>query len=252
MGWRRARSRRRAVATAAASDTGRMRQRNEDAFGEFERDDGARLLVVADGMGGHAGGEVASRIAVEAIGAVFLREAEAAPEAGLRLGFAEANAHIHHVAEDTPGLFGMGTTATAVWLAADGSGVAAHVGDSRVYRLRGSRLACLTADHSWVAEELRAGRLDPAEAPVHPLRHALLRALGVDREVEVDVAALALRPGDRLLLCSDGLWGELPEDAIGRELARGAPERCARALVDAANRAGGRDNITVLVAVLPK
>jgi protein phosphatase len=252
MGSRLVRRQRRSIATAAASDTGRTRARNEDAFGEFERADGARLLVVADGMGGHAGGEVASQIAVEALGAVFLREVEAAPEPGLRLGFAEANAHIHHVAEDTPGLFGMGTTAAAVWLAADGSAAAAHVGDSRVYRLRGRRLACLTADHSWVAEELRAGRLDPAEAPVHPMRHALLRALGVDREVEVDVAPFALSAGDRLLLCTDGLWGELPEDAIRHELMQSDPERCARALVDAANQQGGRDNVTVVVAVLSK
>jgi len=238
-----------ALATASLSDVGRVRQINQDECAEFENAAGARLLVLADGMGGHAGGEVASRLAVEAIGESF-RQARGAPEPVLRRAFEVANQRIGQRAARDPDLFGMGTTAVALLIEADGSACVAHVGDSRAYRLREGQLERLTDDHSWVFQAVRDGSLSAEDAARHPQRNALLRSLGNEEQVEVDLRRIDIAPGDRLLLCSDGLWGELDESSIAAELAAAGPAPCARRLVELANRAGGSDNVSVQVVVV--
>ena len=145
----------------------------------------------------------------------------------------------------------MGTTAVALLFGPGPSAWVAHVGDSRAYRLRQGRLEVITQDHSWVFEEIRARRLTPEQAEVHPYRNALMRSIGVDPGVEVDVARVPIEAGDRFLLCSDGLWGELDHDTMADVAATGDPRDCVHRLVDLANISGGHDNVTVQLAALP-
>ena len=238
------------ICVVSLSDTGRQRSSNQDLYGESRAPDGSRVLIVADGMGGHAGGETASRIAVETVCA-RVEGASQAPELALRDALAEANRAIFERARGDAGLAGMGTTGVALWFGPGGASAVAHVGDSRAYRLRGGRLERLTEDHSLVAELQRRGLLSEEQAAVHPRRNELLRSLGIDPEVEVDVAPVELEPGDCFLLCSDGLCGVLADDEIAAVLAREAPEQAARSLVDGANERGGPDNITVQIARVP-
>jgi protein phosphatase len=229
---------------------GRVRSANQDEVREFARDSGVRLLVVADGMGGHAGGEVASATCVEAMGDYFAR-ADEDPAAMLRHAFEAANECFYRKGNEEPGLFGMGTTAVAALVEGPDRAWVAHVGDSRAYRLHDGRLEQLTDDHSWVQEQVRLGRLTPEEAEVHPRRNALMRSIGIDSRVEVDVRSVDLRPENQLLLCSDGLWGELDDQTISSVLASARPEESVRRLVELANEAGGHDNVTVAVLALP-
>jgi PPM family protein phosphatase len=225
---------------ATATDTGRQRNANEDSF--FTR---ASVFVVADGMGGAQAGEVASKAAAES----FDREPpQAPPEQILRQTIEAANRTIHEHARDDPDLAGMGTTITAAIVDPESEEVAiGHVGDSRAYRLRGGRLERLTRDHSLVEEMRRKGQLTDAEAEDHPQRSIITRALGPEPEVEVDVQTVPAQAGDVFLLCSDGLTTMLGDEQIARILARATSLQAAvRALVDEANRAGGRDNITVV------
>ena len=234
--------------TASLTDTGSVRAVNQDACQEFGRSDGWQLLVVADGMGGHAGGERASHLALEAIGQVFAAGSEDA-EALLREAYEAANAHILAEAASDPQLDGMGTTAVSLLIHAGGA-VTANVGDSRAYRLRAHRMEALTEDHSWVQTEVRKGRLSPEEAKTHPYRNRLVRCLGYDPGVMVDVRAVNLEPGDTFLLCSDGLWGELAESEIVRILEAKDLQQAVKTLVESADQNGGRDNITAVVARL--
>jgi len=238
--------------TASLSDVGRVRSANQDEVSEFEGAGGARLLVVADGMGGHAGGEVASATSVAAIGEYFGSAGQEEPQTLLRNALEAANERVFRQGNDDPALFGMGTTAVAVLIDGHGATWVAHVGDSRAYRLHQGQLECLTEDHSWVQEQVRMARLTPEEAEVHPRRNALMRSIGVDRDVEVDVRPVEVAAGDWLLLCSDGLWGELDDGTIAAVLAEGDPEMAVHRLVDLANEAGGHDNVTVAVAVIPE
>ena len=235
---------------ASLSDTGLQRAHNEDACGESRSADGARLLVVADGMGGHAGGETASRTAVDTLCAI-VGEASAASEELLREAFERANAAIHEAARRDARLHGMGTTAVALLFGAAGSAWVAHVGDSRAYRLREGNLEQLTADHSFVAELQRRGLIDADQAAVHPRRNQLLRSMGIEAAVEADLQPLELAPGDRFLLCSDGLSGVVQDGEIARCLGTESPADAARSLVALANERGGPDNITVQVARVP-
>ena len=237
------------VQIASRSDVGRVRSANQDVCGEFENADGYRLLVVADGMGGHQGGETASRLALETIGGIFERDFGAA-ETLLVRAFRAANDEIHRVGASDPALHGMGTTGVAILIGPSDEGWVAHVGDSRAYRLRDGRFDQITEDHSWVCEEVRQGLISAEEASVHPMRNVLLRSIGVGSEVDVSAAAIDLRSGDCFLLCSDGLWGELDDPAIAEVLARESPSSAAAELVDLANAHGGRDNVTVLVATV--
>ena len=227
------------LAAASATDQGLVRQNNEDAF---LVDDRRGLFAVADGMGGHRGGEVASRTAIEALRAAV---ANGAP---LHEAIGRANIAILERAAADAELAGMGTTLTAV-IAIGGSQVLiGHVGDSRAYLLHDGALQRATDDHSLVEEMVREGRLTPEQAESHPQRAIVTRALGVDEQLAVDLYTIDVTEGDRIVLCSDGLTTMVRERDIER-MARteSDPQRLADALVAAANTAGGEDNITVVV-----
>src|SRR2546425_10743493 len=224
---------------AAVTDPGRRRRRNEDAFVL-----GPPLCAVADGMGGAQAGEIASRIA-----ASVLRDAPAdSGEAAVATLIQEANRRVYEAAATDEARSGMGTTITAA-LVEDGAVRIGHVGDSRAYRVRDGSLEQLTEDHSLVAELVRSGRLSPEEADVHPQRSVITRALGTDPDVDVDTFSVEARPGDVFMLCSDGLTSMVDDQSILDivEQHRSSLEQAARTLVDAANRGGGEDNITVVV-----
>ncbi|MFA5882656.1 MAG: Stp1/IreP family PP2C-type Ser/Thr phosphatase [Acidimicrobiia bacterium] len=224
---------------ASRTDVGRVRSGNEDAF--LVADD-VRLVAVADGMGGHQAGEVASATAITAL-LDGLQQGESIADA-----ITGANDAVWTKAAEDPALRGMGTTLTA-GVIDDTSLVIGHVGDSRAYRLRAGELRQVTTDHSVIAELMAAGELTEAEALVDPRRAMITRALGIDPTVTVDVLTVDLEPGDRLLLCSDGLTTMVRDDRIEDILATEAdPGGAADALVAAANAAGGADNITVVVA----
>ena len=224
---------------AAATDPGRRRLRNEDAYVVQPP-----LFAVADGMGGAQAGEIASRIA-----ASVLREsgAEAGEDAVVAL-IQEANRRVYEAAASDEARAGMGTTMTAAQVVGDTVRIG-HVGDSRAYRVRDGELEQLTDDHSLVAELVRSGRLTPEEADVHPQRSVITRVLGTDPEVDVDTFEVEARPGDVFMICSDGLTSMVDDASIlGMvERNRASLDRAARALVDAANKGGGEDNITVIV-----
>ncbi len=229
---------------AAATDTGLVRDLNEDAI--FVND---FLAVVADGMGGHAAGEVASAMAVDLLVDEFLHRPTVE---GLQRAIESANEVIIADARDTPEHFGMGTTVIAVGLTEDAHGVTSptlfNVGDSRAYQLRDGALRQLSEDHSVAEEWVRMGRLTPEEAMVHPRRHQLTRTLGVEETVEVDVMSVIASPGDRVLLCSDGLSNELSPETIAQLASAPVPlQEAVTALVDAARSAGGRDNISAIL-----
>jgi protein phosphatase len=240
-----------AITTASVSDVGQVRTRNEDFCDEFSHASGYRLLVVADGMGGHRAGATASRVAVEAIGEVFAGfegPGEAPPEEMLELALLTANRRVYQMAVDDPELRGMGTTAVALLLAPDESGWVAHIGDSRAYRYREGLLEPLTADHSVVGEMERRGLITAEEAAIHPRRNEIMRCVGVQAEVQADIMKIDVRLGDRYVLCSDGLSGLVSDQHIAAVVAEAAPAEAAQQLVEAANRHGGHDNVTVQIA----
>jgi protein phosphatase len=225
---------------AYATDTGRQRSANEDSV--FVR---APLFVIADGMGGARAGEVASKTVVDAFDRPL---AEAPPERLLRETIEGANRTIYSLARKDPNLGGMGTTTTAAIVDGDSEEVAiGHVGDSRAYRLRKGKLERLTRDHSLVEEMRRKGQLTEAQAEDHPQRSIITRSVGPEPEVEVDLQTVPAQSGDIFLICSDGLTTMLDDEHIERLLTRATSmPNAVRALVDEANRAGGRDNISVI------
>jgi PPM family protein phosphatase len=225
---------------AYATDTGRQRSANEDSV--FVR---APLFVIADGMGGAQAGEVASKTSVESWDHPL---PEGPPERVLKETIEGANRTIHALAREDPNLAGMGTTTTAAILDEAGDEVAiGHVGDSRAYRLRRGKLERLTRDHSLVEEMRRKGQLTEAQAEDHPQRSIITRALGPEPEVEVDLQTVPAQAGDVFLICSDGLTTMLDDEHIERLLGRATSmPNAVRALIDEANRAGGRDNISVI------
>lgn len=242
----------------ARTDTGRVRENNEDSFRLAPE---LNLFVLSDGMGGLESGEKASRLATEAI-LTHCREAAANPalasfgkhiegvsENSNRLASAVrlANQEVYHAAQDLGGRGGMGATIIAVQVLDDRVCIA-HVGDSRVYLLRNGEFIQLTEDHSFVAEQVRRGILTEEQASRSRMRNVLTRALGIDREVEVDVSEEFLEEGDKFLLCSDGLFRDLSEIQIADALGEAAPaQQTADRLVEMANQAGGGDNITAIV-----
>lgn len=234
------------------SDVGRVREHNEDSF---EVDLEEQVYVVADGMGGHRHGEVASRIAVEAISAAFHDQGNTGqldedlpPHLGhLKAAIESAQVAVQGAVEEDVALVGMGTTVVAMIVRDDSAGVA-HVGDSRAYRFRGGVLDQLTKDHTWVGEQVGAGLLSEEQAKVHPLRNVVTRALGGRGGVEVDVSEINLKPGDVYLLCSDGLTGMLSDREIGEHLISAESiEEAGRNLISSANAGGGVDNTTVVI-----
>ena len=230
-----------AITAAGATDRGHVRASNEDAYAISPP-----LYVVADGMGGHRGGEVAARLAATALasrsGALATGDAEALAEA-----LQVANRIILNAGAEDEALRGMATTCTADLVRGRVARIA-HVGDSRAYLFRDGRLAQLTEDHSVVAQLVREGFLSPQEAAHHPRRNVILRALGHLPDLEVDRVEVVLDAGDRLLLCSDGLTNELDDEAIAAVLASERDsDAAAHRLVNLANAAGGADNVTVVV-----
>jgi PPM family protein phosphatase len=223
------------------TDTGRQRRGNEDAF--YAR---APLFAVADGMGGAQAGEVASHLAVEVL-EQGLPDGGGSIEERLRARVREANTRIMESAQADDARAGMGTTLTVAYVGEDDLTVA-HVGDSRLYRLRDGSFERLTDDHSLVEELVRQGKLTPEEADEHPQRSIITRALGAEEGVEADSRTWAGRDGDVYLICSDGLTSMIPEAHVAQVLAE-APSlgSAGRMLIDAANDAGGRDNITVVL-----
>ena len=237
---------------------GRQRQHNEDAF--LVSPD-ARLFLVADGMGGHAAGEIASRIAVDSITEFIVHTKEddgTWPHAydehfrrstnRLTAALRMANTRVLEAMRKDARLRGMGTTVVACM--SDGETMSvAHVGDSRAYLVREGKLSRLTNDHSWVFEQVQAGMLTEAEAEKHPLRNVITRALGGALSVTPDAAEVASQPGDLYLLCSDGLTGMVPEEEILRLVSENAAnlEIACQQLIDVANQRGGLDNITAVL-----
>ena len=227
------------IDAGASSDVGRLRTGNEDSF---LVDDRLELYAVADGMGGHNAGEIASATALEAL------RAAVASGKSLDAAIVLANSAIFDKAATDRELAGMGTTLTAVAILGESTLLIGHVGDSRAYRIRDGVLEQLTEDHSLVEELVREGRLSPAEAEVHPQRSVITRALGIDPNVDVDLYTVDARTGDRILICSDGLTTMVRDEDVLRIAELDAdPRVAADRLVDAANEAGGEDNITVLI-----
>jgi protein phosphatase len=247
------------TSSAAASHPGLRREENEDAC--CVRQD-LGLYLVADGMGGHAAGEIASRVAVEAIEA-FIAETCAVGADGpwpmtydparplaanrLQMAFRLANRQLRSAIAGNAALRGMATTATGL-LVGETQAVVANVGDSRIYRWHAGALQQITQDHSWVGEQVRAGVLTESAARHHPWRNVVTRALTGGEDPEIEISDIQPEAGDRMLLCSDGLSGVIAEDAL-REIVGRATDLATQcqALVDAANAAGGPDNITVVL-----
>lgn len=224
----------------ACSEVGLVRQVNEDS-----KLAAPPLFAVADGMGGHASGDVASALAIEVL------ESELKRSDSISDAVHSANKAIFQRAAKDPDLTGMGTTLTAMW-ADETSAHIAHVGDSRAYLLRDGQLTRLTTDHTVVNRLVQQGRILPEDADRHPQRSYLERALGVDPEVEVDVHMLDMAPGDRVLLCSDGLFGMIDDDLIQSVLEEEShPQRAAERLCEEAVHAGGNDNVTTVVIDFP-
>jgi PPM family protein phosphatase len=239
------------LAATGTSDVGLRRTRNEDAFLLVPE---AGLFAVADGLGGHASGEVASRLAVESLRDAFGR-LEGAPAERLRGAVLEANRIVHARSAADPHLSGMGTTLVSAWFPERGPIAVAHVGDSRAYVFRDGRLVRLTEDHTLLAEFIREASPTDEEIAAYPNKHVVVRALGMRDTVEVDVSLVDVREGDLLLLCCDGLFGMVSDDQMAGILRQEGADilRANQVLVDAAIDAGGVDNVTaVLVEVVER
>jgi protein phosphatase len=245
------------IHSAGLTDPGKVRQGNEDAF---IADDVLGLYAVADGVGGLQAGEEASRAVIKALrdSIAGLRSGtDTTPPYGithddqqetraLRHAIVLANQRLWERVRKSPGLQGMGSTVTAMVIRGDQASFA-HVGDSRAYRLRGAKLTQLTRDHSLVAEQVRAGKISAADARRSPYRNVITRAVGIEQDIEMDIVNEIVRSGDQYLLCSDGLTDMLPDSDIAGILRDRGPRDAVRALIDAANRSGGKDNITAVV-----
>lgn len=231
------------------TDPGLVRSVNQD---DYYIDPEGRFFIVADGMGGHAGGQEASRIATQAI-RLYLEESWDGPEGTKKIlesAFLKANQAILVDQSKHPERSDMGTTAVVVVFRKSESWHA-HIGDSRLYRLRGAKLDQITEDHTWVARAMKMGDLTADQARNHPWRHILSKCLGREDLRQVDVHPFDLQPSDRILLCSDGLTEELPDHMIAAHLKTiRACDKAALALVSAAKDRGGRDNITVVIVAI--
>ncbi len=246
------------VKSFGLTHVGRQRQHNEDSF---LVEDKAKLYLVADGMGGHAAGEIASRIAVDSISEFILHTKEddgTWPHAydenfrrttnRLMAAVRMANTRVLEAMRKDARLRGMGTTVVAC-MADDDMMSFAHVGDSRAYLIREGQLSRITNDHSWVFEQVQAGMLTEAEAEKHPLRNVITRALGGALSVNPDASEVETKKGDLYLLCSDGLTGMVPEDEILRVVTANEDDlqKACQVLIDTANERGGLDNVTAIL-----
>ncbi len=243
------------IRIAARTDLGRIRENNEDKFDFFEVDDpvlSARkgsFYAVADGMGGHAAGQIASEMALKTVVKSYYKDESADVVGSLRRAIAEANSLICDAAQMITERKGMGTTLVSVVIRAD-TAYFAHVGDSRAYIVRNHSIRQITEDHSWVAEQVRRGAMTLHEAERSPFRNVITRSLGNMPTVESDIHAETIEAGDTIILCSDGLSGHLSaKDMLCTTDSRN-PAQAAMDLVELANDRGGQDNITVMIVVI--
>jgi protein phosphatase len=240
------------IEIASLSDVGCQRENNEDRHSYWEPavDEQlprkGRLAIVADGMGGHKGGQEASRIAVESIEESYSAAGEGNPQDLLVASFRVAHQRIQQYARAHPALLGMGTTATAILIFPTYL-LYAHVGDSRLYRVHGSNITRLTHDHSYVGRLVEGGMISAEDADHHPQRHILTAALGAGPDVEPEVsgATIPLDAGDVLVLCTDGLWSLMADEEIYQTVTTHVPSEACRLLIELAKQRGGPDNITV-------
>jgi serine/threonine protein phosphatase PrpC len=242
------------IEIASLTDVGLQRANNEDSYlyWEPESDEDfrrkGRLAIVADGMGGYEGGQEASRLAVETVRLIYDSGFDGDPQASLVAAMAAAHQSIQRYALEHPDLSGMGTTCTAVSIVGPRL-YFAHVGDSRLYLIRGDKISRLTRDHSYVGRLVESGIVRSEDAESHPQRHILTAALGSGRDVEPDVPQqpTSVEIGDTLILCTDGLWSLVGEQELARAAQSNSPAACCVALVNLALERGGPDNITLLV-----
>jgi serine/threonine protein phosphatase PrpC len=242
------------VEIAGLTDVGRLRDNNEDSYlyweassdEDFRRQ--GRLAVIADGMGGYEGGQEASRLAVETVRDIYSGSFDGDAQTTLMTAMGTAHQSIQEYATDHPSLTGMGTTCTAMSIV-EGQLSFAHVGDSRLYLIRAETVSRLTRDHSYVGKLVESGIVRSEDAEAHPQRHILTAALGSGREVTPDFPehAIALEENDSLLLCTDGLWSLVQEQALARVIRSNAPAKACSELVKMALDRGGPDNITLMV-----
>jgi PPM family protein phosphatase len=248
------------ITASVQTDTGCVREANEDAGRHVSPNDKEILLrkgtltIVADGMGGHASGEIASAMAIDLIGEIYYADVQNPPALALKNAIETASAEIFETSLTNEKYFGMGTTVAALVVLSE-TAIAAHVGDSRIYRLSGGKMEMLTLDHSQVMEMVKHGILTMDEAREHDDKNVILRAVGTQASVEAEISApFAVEPNDEFLLCSDGLSDMLTDDEIWEIWAncRDIHAACER-LIEAAKQRGGHDNITVgIVRVAPK
>lgn len=247
------------VAASVQTDVGCLREANEDAGRHVSPNDAEILLrrgtltIVADGMGGHASGEIASQMAIDLIGEIYYADRLRAPADALKNAIETASAEIYQTSLSDEKYFGMGTTIVALAVLGE-TAIAAHVGDSRLYRLRRGEMEMLTLDHSQVMEMVRHGIITMEEARNHDDKNVILRAVGTQPAIEAEIyAPFVIEPHDEFLLCSDGLCDMLADDEIAGiwTAARDIYTACER-LIEAAKERGGHDNITVgIVRVVP-
>lgn len=237
---------------AQQTDIGRTRQSNEDSMLSFVPEDSqilarkGALFVVSDGLGGHSSGDVASAMAAQVIRDSYYQDADEDIAASLQRAIKQANGAIVERAAQNEAWSGMGTTVVAAVLR-DDTLYAANVGDSRVYIVRGDTIRQITEDHSWVAQQIRAGQMTPEEARDHPKRNVIYRCLGEDKDVEVDLFTEQVQDGDLLVLCTDGLSGQVSDDELLAMVRQYQPQESVQRLIARANENGGPDNITAIV-----
>jgi protein phosphatase len=239
------------VELASLTDVGCVRENNEDSYAYWEPNEDAllevlgRLAIVADGMGGYEGGQIASQIAVDSVLKAYAKSAEDDPQTRLLGAFAEAHREIQEQAE-TLGLNGMGTTCTAAVVAKHQLWFA-HVGDSRLYLVREGELKRLTKDHTLISRLMDTGMVRAEDVSSHPQKHVLTAALGVGGETAPDFssAPISIKAGDVILLCTDGLWGQVSDEEIRQILSSQPPAKACEVLCDLAKTRGGPDNITL-------
>lgn len=241
------------LTVAAKTDMGRVRENNEDkheffiAESDEELASRGHVLIVCDGMGGHEAGQIASELAVKTFIEVYRSHPAESAEAAAEAAVIAANRFVCDNARAIPSRKGMGTTLSAM-LVVQNRAVIAHVGDSRIYRLRGEELTMLTVDHTWVEDTVRMGMMSREEAEAHPYRHMLTRAVGTEDTVPVMVETFDLEEGDLYLLCSDGVTNHVSDQMIHDTLAASSPSEAAWSVVNQALIGGGSDNATVIVA----
>ena len=236
----------------AKTDLGRVRENNEDKFEFYLPEDEDTLAVkgsfyaVADGMGGHSAGQIASELALKTAIKAYYADPSPIVEESLRCALQQANALIYEASRAIAERSGMGTTMTAIVTRGDEAFIA-QVGDSRCYRVRNGKIEQMTQDHSWVGEQVRRGALSEEEAKLSPFRNVITRSLGNAPNVEVDIYTEELQIGDEFLLCSDGLSGEVSKEEMQDAMKNASPSAAAASLVELALEHGGHDNVTVLI-----